>query len=148
VDATVVVTCTATDALSGPASAPCAGLSAPAATFPAGASTVTRTATDVAGNVGSGSATVTVHPTAGGLCRLTRQLVTTSGSYPAAGPKRTAVTAALAAACASLTVRSTGSVAQKRLALAAYQLALGALRSRSLLTSGQQAALTGFARAL
>ncbi|MFO0585294.1 MAG: hypothetical protein U0229_23690 [Anaeromyxobacter sp.] len=73
-DATVALTCTATDALSGVATTTCADVSAPAWTFGPGPHTVTASATDRAGNTASASATFTVSATATSLCHLAQEL--------------------------------------------------------------------------
>jgi hypothetical protein len=69
----VTLTCTATDALSGMASATCADRTAPAYTFNIGGNTVSATATDIAGNVGHGSVAFTVTASANDLSTLTAQ---------------------------------------------------------------------------
>lgn len=72
---TVNITCNASDALSGVASTTCANISGPASSFALGVNTYSATATDNAGNVGSGSVSFTVGVTASGLCTLTQQYV-------------------------------------------------------------------------
>jgi hypothetical protein len=69
VDQTVSIHCSASDPSpgSGLASDTCADVSAPAYTFSLGSHTLSATAEDVAGNVGSGSATFTVVVTFGSL---------------------------------------------------------------------------------
>jgi hypothetical protein len=73
IDQTVSVTCSATDALSGIASTNCATAGGPAYTFGGGTQTVSASATDNAGNVGSASVNITVVVTSSSLCTLTRQ---------------------------------------------------------------------------
>ena len=63
VDQTVVITCHATDALSGLASDTCTGVNAPAYTLASGSHTLTATATDIAGNAANGSTTFTIGTT-------------------------------------------------------------------------------------
>jgi hypothetical protein len=81
IDQTVTITCTATDALSGVASSTCASaaVSAPAWTFGLGAASRSATATDRAGNVGSGSVAFTIGVTCGALKTLVAQWVTNAG---------------------------------------------------------------------
>jgi len=75
---TVNITCSAADALSGLASTTCEDVSAPAWQFGSG-TTLSATATDVAGNVGSGSTTFEVIVTPSSLETLIGQLVGDSG---------------------------------------------------------------------
>lgn len=71
---TVDITCTASDALSGLASpVDCGGISGAAYTFGAGLHTVTRTATDNAGNTSPATITFTVAVDAAGICSLVQQ---------------------------------------------------------------------------
>ncbi len=79
VDQTVSITCAAADNLSGVASSTCADIVGPAASFPLGSNTVSATATDNAGNVGTGSTTFTLQVTFASLCNLTEQYVTKQG---------------------------------------------------------------------
>lgn len=76
VDQTVQITCQASDTLSGVASSTCANLNAPASSLTLGTHTLTASATDRAGNRGTGSTSFTIVDTSGGLCGLTRQYVT------------------------------------------------------------------------
>lgn len=79
VDQTVDITCSASDALSLVASDTCANVSGPAYGFALGTNNLSATATDNAGNVGSGSTSFTVNVTADGLCALTEQFETKHG---------------------------------------------------------------------
>ena len=72
----VSITCSASDALSGLASTSCANISGPAWSFGAGSHTVSATATDYAGNTGSGSTTFTVRVTFGALQTLVSRFCT------------------------------------------------------------------------
>jgi hypothetical protein len=74
---TVSITCSATDATSGVASATCPGLSAPA--YEAIGKTLEAKAADRAGNVGTATATVNVDVTAGGVCGLVHEWVANGG---------------------------------------------------------------------
>src|SRR5439155_8371919 len=60
IDQMVVITCTASDGLSGVASNTCTGVNAPAYTLALGSHTLSASATDKAGNTGTGSTTFTV----------------------------------------------------------------------------------------
>ena len=64
----VSITCAADDNMSGVASSTCEPVSRAAYTFEAGVNTLTDAATDVAGNVGTGSATFTLEVAPGALC--------------------------------------------------------------------------------
>jgi len=59
-DQTVNITCSATDDLSGVDSTTCADITGPAASFAPGLNTFSATATDKAGNTGTGSTSFTV----------------------------------------------------------------------------------------
>lgn len=76
VDQQVTITCLAADATSGVATTTCQGISGPAWSFGLGSHSYSATATDKAGNVGSGSTTFTVGVTYDSLRALTRQFVT------------------------------------------------------------------------
>jgi hypothetical protein len=70
VDQTVALTCTPSDSLSGVRTSTCAAVSGTADTFATGDNTRSATATDNAGNVGSGSVTFRVSATFDSLCNL------------------------------------------------------------------------------
>ncbi|HET7486885.1 MAG TPA: HYR domain-containing protein [Acidimicrobiales bacterium] len=78
-DETVHITCSAADSGSGVASSTCADIVGPAWSFGVGAHTFSATATDRAGNVGTGSTTFTVAVSSATLCSLTRQFATKAG---------------------------------------------------------------------
>ena len=82
VDEQVSITCTAADALSGVASTTCANVSGPAYSFGLGSHTFSASATDRAGNTGSGSVTFTVGVTYTSLCNLSSGSPTAGGSEP------------------------------------------------------------------
>ena len=75
VDQTVAITCASSDALSGVASDTCQDISGPAYSFALGVNSYSATATDNAGNVGTGTVSFTVGVTAASLCNLTGQFV-------------------------------------------------------------------------
>jgi photosystem II stability/assembly factor-like uncharacterized protein len=70
VDQQVTITCAAGDAVSGVATTSCADITAPAYTFALGNHNDTATATDIAGNVGTGSTSFTVNVTYASLRNL------------------------------------------------------------------------------
>jgi N-acetylneuraminic acid mutarotase len=74
VDQMVHITCSASDSLSGVASTTCQDISGPASSFGLGNNTFSASATDNAGNVGTGSVSFTVGVTTDSLCNLTTQL--------------------------------------------------------------------------
>jgi hypothetical protein len=75
VDATVSISCTASDAVSAPTCSP-PSVRAAASSFGAGPHTVAFRATDAAGNTGTAIATFEVKPTVAGMINLTTALVT------------------------------------------------------------------------
>jgi hypothetical protein len=78
-DALVAISCSATDAESGIASANCPSVNALAYTFGAGLTSLTATATDSAGNSSAASTSFNVVVTVDGLCALTRSLAKSAG---------------------------------------------------------------------
>ncbi len=78
-DQTVSILCSSSDALSGIASSTCAGVSGPAWSFGLGSHTYSASATDNAGNQGSGSTTFTVKVEASSLCALVTQWARNAG---------------------------------------------------------------------
>lgn len=71
----VAISCSADDAVSGVASHTCADISGPASSFGVGTHTFSATATDAAGNVGTGSVTFTVQPAVADPWAALRQLI-------------------------------------------------------------------------
>jgi len=71
----ISIGCTATDAGSGIAESVCPTISARAWTLPLGTTTLTATATDVAGNTATATTSFTVRVAAADLCALVRELV-------------------------------------------------------------------------
>lgn len=108
VDQTVAITCTASDALSGVASATCLGTSGPAYLL-VGANTLSATATDRAGNVANEEYGFTVRVTAASLCSLTKSF--------ASKPLGNSLCAQLSAAAAA---GARGNLKAKANALEAY----------------------------
>ena len=145
------ITCRAEDNLSGVATDTCcARVNAAAHTFAAGPNALTDSATDFAGNVGTGSATFILEVAPGALCELTRQFVRSSPAYERLTPARKAAAQALAAiTCAWLSKivpRLTPS--KKAHAVGVYQHYVEALVKAGWLTAPQAATLTRFADAL
>jgi hypothetical protein len=137
VDQTVDIKCTATDSLSGIASSTCPGASGAAYTFGLGAHELDATATDVAGNTGTGSTTFTVIVTFDSLANLTEQFVSQHGIA-------NSLTSKLSAAASAA---SRGNDSAKAGALGAYINELSA-QSGKALTAAQATLLQQLAGAL
>ncbi len=131
VDQTVNIACSAADNLSGVDSTTCADISGPAYSFGLGTHTFSATATDKAGNVGSGSTTFTVQVTYASLCALTQQFVSAN---PDLGQSLCAQLSAAEAAAAR------GNLKAKRGALKAYRNEVRAQIGKAL-TAGEAAIL-------
>jgi pimeloyl-ACP methyl ester carboxylesterase len=80
IDQAVTITCAATDEVngSGLAADTCENVNEPAYSFPLGATTLSATADDVAGNRGTGTTTFNVAVTYSSLCNLTGQFLAAS----------------------------------------------------------------------
>lgn len=78
-DQTVVITCTASDALSGIDTVDCPEVNSPAMALGGGTHTLTATATDRAGNTATESTTFVIVVTYDGLCALVEQYVDHNG---------------------------------------------------------------------
>jgi hypothetical protein len=146
----VAITCTAADGLSGVASSTCADISGPAYTFGPGTSTFSASATDNAGNTGTGSTSFTVAVTQSQLCKLTTQLVKGSARYQALKPAQKALVDATAkAACAILDrIVPTLTARQKAVYVTSYKLAAQKLADGGWLTQAQATTLKTLADAL
>lgn len=96
VDATVSITCAASDAMSGVTVTTCADVSGSAWSFPLGTSTFSASATDHAGNVGNGSTSFRVVVTFSGLCNLTTRFSSKAGIATSLCAKLNAASAAAA----------------------------------------------------
>lgn len=94
VDQQVDISCSAVDHLSGVASSNCHNVSGPAYAFSVGTNTYSATATDLAGNAGSSTATFTVVVTPAGLSNLTARFVTQNGLLKSLQAKLNAAEAA------------------------------------------------------
>jgi hypothetical protein len=77
---TVSITCTPADNLSGVASSTCQNINGPAYDLSLGSTTLSATATDVAGNTGQGSTSFTLTVTFDDMCTLSKRFVTNLGS--------------------------------------------------------------------
>src|SRR6266545_1404345 len=137
VDQVISITCMATDALSGIDTTTCQDIAGPAFSFAAGDNTVSATATDRAGNTGTGSTTFTVVVSAPGLGTLTEQFVASAG---VAHAMRAQLDAAEAAALR-------GNLRAKAGAVGAYQNHVSAQIGKTL-TASQAAILIQLAGAL
>jgi hypothetical protein len=146
---TVSIGCSATDNLSGIATA-CNGVNVPAYRFPLGASTISRSAIDNAGNVGHGSTSFSVVVDSRSLCALTSQFVQGSAQYQALGPAaRRLADLSVAAACTYLTsISPKAHPAQKTAFINAYKAAVQTLARAGWLTQLQAATLATFADGL
>jgi uncharacterized protein YjbJ (UPF0337 family) len=134
VDQTVSISCSASDSLSGVASSTCQSISGPAYSFNLGSNTFSATATDKAGNMGSGSVSFTVKVTFVSLCNLTKQFAGDRGIANSLCVKLDAASAAVGA----------GDLNAKTGALKAYTNEVAA-QSGKVLTDIQAAILTRLA---
>ena len=118
--------------------------------FDAGVNTLTDSATDFAGNVGTGSATFTLEVTPAGVCELTRQFVRSSTAYERLTPARQAAAQALA----EITCRWLSKIIprltpeKKAHVVSVYRRHVEALVTAGWLTASQAGTLTRLADAL
>src|SRR6266851_730759 len=153
VDQTVTITCTAVDppnangtAASGLASTTCANVNAPAYTFPLGLNTLSASATDVAGNVGTGSTTFTVQVTNSSLCTLTVRFI--EGSPNAQTSPALAEAQGLRLCKLLANAGSVPNPEANEALVGAYQNGLTTLVDMGLLTAAQAAFLLTLSQAL
>src|SRR6266851_8696609 len=153
VDQTVTITCTAVDppnangtAASGLASTTCANVNAPAYTFPLGLNTLSASATDVAGNVGTGSTTFTVQVTNSRLCTLTLRFI--EGSPNAQTSPALAEAQGLRLCKLLANAGSVPNPEANEALVGAYQNGLTTLVDMGLLTAAQAAFLLTLSQAL
>ena len=137
IDQMVSITCTATDNLSGVAFTTCANISGAAYTFTLGTNSFSASATDQAGNTGTGSTSFTVQVTTAGLGNLVMQFVTKAGVANSMISKLNAAEAAAAR----------GNAQAKAGAIGAFINELQAQAGKSL-TAAQAATLIALAQAL
>ncbi len=152
VDQAVAITCTALDPAnangtpgSGLASNTCANASGPAYSFPLGPNSLTASATDIAGNIGNGSAAFTVEVTDSSLCNLTKQFIESSPAFlasPAQGQTQEVRLCELLAAAGSA-----GGPAKTAL-IASYQKGLTPVVNMGFLSAAQAAILLRLSQAL
>ena len=133
----VTISCDATDALSGVASDTCANVTGPAWSFGLGTHTFSATATDKAGNVGSGSTSFTVTVDYNSLCALVGEFASNNGIANSLCAKLDAAAAAAA--------RGQSKVETNNLRAFDHEVAAQAGKA---LTSDQANLLTTFAAAL
>lgn len=150
VDQQVSITCGATDALSGVAASTCTDVTGPAYSFALGSNTFSATATDNAGNTGSGQGSFTVVANPAGIAALTARFVTSSAAYGALSPQRQRAVDNLVAIAtrAVARIRQTLHPAQEAALLRIYGQALVQLGRHGWLTAAQVATLTRLAAAL
>lgn len=137
VDQVVSITCTPADALSGIASHTCQGISGPAHAFALGSNSLSATATDTAGNLGTGTAKFTVKVTYVSLKVLTQRFVTDTAVADALCGKLDQASAAAAA----------GKGTAKKAAIDGY-VAMVTAQGGKALTAEQAAVLVRLARAV
>jgi hypothetical protein len=150
VDQPVEILCRASDALTGVVATTCRDVVGPAYGFGLGSHTVSATATDRAGNVGSGSTTFTVQVTVASLCRLTEQFVESSARFAALTPQQQAGVRRLAAAlCRNLDEAAAEPRPARRAQLIRlYQAGVAALVGPGWLSPAQATTLSDLSRAL
>jgi hypothetical protein len=150
VDQSVAIRCQASDALTSVVGTTCQDVVGPAYGFPLGTNTFSATATDAAGNVGTGSTTFTVQVTFPSLCRLTETFVEGSARFRALPPaQQTAARRLAAALCRSLDEAAAElSTVRKARLIAAYQAGVTALARQGWLGQEQATILVNLSRAL
>jgi hypothetical protein len=135
-DQIVSITCKPSDNLSGIASSTCANITGPAYTFAASTNTFSASATDKAGNIGTGSTTFTVGVTYDDLCTLSAKFSTDPNVDKGLCDKLVAAKAAAAR----------GDLTAKNNILGAYRQQVAAQTGKAL-TADQAAILTRLSRA-
>jgi hypothetical protein len=150
IDQNIAITCVAADATSGLATPPCVNVNAPAYTFALGANTLTRTATDQAGNNRTASTGFTIVATIPTLCKLTNQFTQASAKYLALTAKQRQVVDALdAVACQILNgITPKLNAKQKAALVASYKTAVNALVTPGWLTTSQATTLVNAANTI
>jgi hypothetical protein len=143
----VAIACAAADDRSGVASSTCASTSGPAWSFGPGAHTLSASATDQAGNTGTGTTTFTVTVKPADLCTLTKQFVQGSARYQQANAlTKLAAVALVTAACnVILDFAPNAKPAAKAKLITNYSNAVQAIVKPGWLTAAQATTLTGLA---
>ena len=147
----VSIDCAATDAVSGIASANCADIVASAASLGPGVHSFNASATDNAGNTGTGSVSFTVEVTPVDLCQMTLQFAQGSARYQNSTPSRQqAFRQVVGALCANTLTPIVPGIpaARKRALIAAYKIELALLVAGSWLTRPQAESLGALASEL
>jgi len=135
---TISITCDATDATSGVVSDTCEDITGSAMSFGPGVYTFSATATDAAGNTGSGSTSFTIGATYDGLCQLTREVV----RQPSVSRTACSVLALAELADAS------GNVMLEQLALLNYEAQIRSAMGRRYVSPADGAMLIAWARSM
>ena len=153
VDQQVNITCVAADEPggSGIASTTCANVVGPAEGFGLGTKSFSATATDNAGNTGSGSVSFTVTVTPASLCNLTMQFAHQSAKYVSSTAKQKVVFDKTVNALCTATlspIKPGIKPAAKKVLIAAYKLGVNGLAAGGWLTKAQANELAGFASGL
>jgi hypothetical protein len=148
--ASVAITCTATDSLSGIASSSCPAASGAGWSFGAGQHTLTASATDKAGNSAGATTTFTITVSPGDLATLTRQFVQGGANYKASSFFAKAFIDVIVATDGALltSIGPKTSPAQKNTLLTFYKGGVKSLVQSGWLTASQGTVLTGLAGAL
>jgi hypothetical protein len=147
----VNIDCAATDAVSGIASANCTDIVASAASLGPGVHSFNGSATDNAGNTGTGSVSFTVEVTPVDLCQMTLQFAQGSARYQNSTPSRQqAFRQVVGALCANTLTPIVPGIpaARKRALIAAYKIELALLVAGSWLTRPQAESLGALASEL
>jgi hypothetical protein len=149
VDQQVAITCHAADALSGMASSTCVDVTGPAYSFALGQNTFSASATDAAGNTGTGNTSFTVVADPASIATLAMQFVAGSSTYQSPAPPRQQAVQKLVDLATRAVVRIVPTLdpEQKTAFLRVYGDALARLVRGGWLTAGQAATLTNLAAA-
>ena len=146
----VSITCTASDAGAGLLSTTCQNINEPAYSFAGGATTLSASATDRAGNVGTGSTTFTVTVTCDSLCALTKTFIESSPKFASLSHvEQRRVRLIGTAACQLLaSVQGRLTPTQKTQLLAKYRQAVAGLATAGWLTTTQAQTLATLSTSL
>jgi hypothetical protein len=148
-DQQVAITCQAADALSGVASTTCKPVTGPAYEFALGENSLSATATDNAGNTGSGTTSFTVTADAASVANLTVRFVRASATYRSLSPRLQAVVDRIAAIATRAVSRlATLRPAQRAAFVRGYGAALAHLVRGGWLTPDEAATLSQLASTL